>query len=69
MRLALQVGFVALDIILRMLKSPGMIQSRVIGHEVEQQLHSALTQPIANSGQRRITTEIDVHMVGLNREG
>ena len=41
-----------------MLFGPGMVQSHVVGDEIEHQLQSAFLQPLAQAGQRGVAAKI-----------
>ena len=51
-----------------MLLDPGMIERRVVGDEVEHQPQPALSQPLAQAGQRGIAAQIAMHGVAGDGE-
>ena len=53
-----QVEFRAGDVILGVVLDPGVIQSRVIGNEVQQQAQAALAEPLAQPGQSGIAAQV-----------
>ena len=57
LRSAGQVEFGAVNEVVGMIFDPGMIEAHVIGHEIEHQLQTALSEPLAQTGQRRIASE------------
>ena len=53
-----QIGLAALDIEIGMGPDPGMIERRVVGHEIEHQPQAARGEPGAEAGQRRLPAQM-----------
>ena len=51
-RLAREVNVGSVHVELGMLADPGMIQRRVVGHEIEHELDAAIREPLAESLER-----------------
>jgi hypothetical protein len=68
LRRASQVSFGALHVVLGVLVHPGMIQTGVVGHEIEEQPQAAHTEPLAETAERRIASEVIVDDVVGDRE-
>jgi hypothetical protein len=65
---ACQVSFGALHVVLGVLFHPRMIQTGVVGHEIEQQPQAAHAEPFAETAECRIATEAVVDDVVGDRE-
>ena len=57
-----------MDVELRVISHPSMIQTRVVRHEVEQEPHAAVAKSLPNSRQRRLVAEIRIQRVILDGE-
>jgi hypothetical protein len=68
LRRASQVSFGALHVVLGVLFHPRMIQTGVVGHEIEEQPQAAHTEALAETAERRIAPELIVDGVAGNRE-
>ncbi len=69
MRLARQVAVVASQVILRVFPHPGVVDGRVVGHEVQEQAQAAAAQPLAQVGQRLVAAEVGADAVRRDGEG
>jgi len=56
-----QIEFSSGDVILGMLFHPRVIEARVVGNEVEQELQTSLAKMFSEPRQRRIASQITVH--------
>src|SRR5262249_38150193 len=67
-RFPLQIEFGSLNEILRVNLDPGMIQTRVIGDKIEHQSQAALTEPLAQTEQGRISAKLLMNCIACDGE-
>ncbi len=67
--LPVQVGFAPLDVELGVLLNPGMIQGRVVGDEVHDELKPPGSQALFQAEEVRLLAEIPVQGVTRHRKG
>ena len=63
-----QIRFCPGDVVLGVVLHPGVIQAGVVGDEVEHQPQAPCPEPLAQAGQRRISSEVGMHGVAGDRE-